>query len=111
MRQAIITINVKAVKFSEAICYDPKDEEKILMRLAYRRIRDGIKSRKGWLASLAVPKNKLKLMCGIVDWFNKEFEWEDAEPMNWEEFRAWAIRRGFLQIKELTEDDRPSANP
>jgi len=107
MRQATVRINVKGFPpINEAVCYEPKDEEKKLMGLARSRIKQQVH----WTLRGLVPRGTA-LMAEIVCRCNDHFKFDDPIPKDWLEFRYWAIKRGFLEVKELSEDGRPAANP
>ena len=111
MREARILIELGDVKIDETLQYNARDEEKLLMRLAHSRIKAELKKRKKKVALVFLPPPGVRLMQVIVAEMNEQFKRSDLIPESWPEFRVWVIKRGFLQIKELTEDDRPSANP
>lgn len=101
MRQAIIRINIKGFPaINEAVCYEPQDEEKKLMGLARSRIKREVP----WALRGLVPRGR-GLMAEIVQRCNDHFKFNDPTPKDWPDFREWAIRRGFLEIKEIEAKD------
>jgi len=104
MKEARVTIKFGEFEISEAVCYHDEQEEKVLMDLAYKRIKAEVKKQRGSFAAMLVPKGKA-LMQEIVRPFarvNDSLDRKDPLPYNWQQFKAWAVGRGFLSIKEIS---------
>jgi len=107
MREARINIDVEGITIHREVGpYLPAKEQKAILSVAYREIKEFVAEKHGWLASKFVPADHVQLMKTIVEVCNKHFGWQDGEddPIDtWGEFKPWAIDRGFLTIKELPE--------
>ena len=111
MKQAYITVEVPPfLNVRDAVCYEEDEEEAKIMGFIRDRIREGIKANyRGWKAALmlmGLPRG-VPLMREIVKRAEAEFGYDDILPQSWPAFRAWAIRRGFLAIKELEVPNVP----
>ncbi|HET6456137.1 MAG TPA: hypothetical protein VFI02_17165 [Armatimonadota bacterium] len=107
MKEARITIEIPGVLVvSEAVDYKDDEEESKILGFVRSKIKEMIRKNYRGLkraAMLACLPRGLALMREITKRADKYFGWKDSMPTCWADFRCWAIRRGFLTIKELSE--------